>query len=87
MGSVSELVGGANVSDRCGNRIGRGADQVLHGKNDFSGGKRIMDRRQRPQVDHNGCQIFIRHVVVVLVGHDGKKRAAIVADAFAYGPG
>src|SRR5580700_5179980 len=87
MGSVFELVGGANVGDRCSNRLGRAADQVLYGENDFGGRKLVVDSRQGPQVDHNGRHVLIRHIAVVLVRHNGKKGAAIVADAFAYSAG
>jgi hypothetical protein len=40
---------------------------------------------QRAQVDDDGGKIFVRHSTEVLVGHDRKQRAAVMADAFANG--
>jgi hypothetical protein len=45
MGSVLELVGGDNVGNWSGNRLGSAADQVLYGENDFGGRKLVVDSR------------------------------------------
>ena len=60
-------------------RLRHSANQIVDRKIHLGRRQRISHRRDRPHVDHDGRQIFVRNRAVGFVGHHGKDRAPVVA--------
>ncbi len=73
------------TAHRASQRLWRVADQVVDGKVYPGWRQRIVHRRDRTQIDHDGRHIFVGKSAVGRVGHHGENRAPVVADAFADG--
>ena len=63
-------------------RLWRVADQIIYGKIHAGGRQRIVHRRDRAQIDHDGSHILVGNSAVGRIGHHGENRAPVVADAF-----
>ena len=78
---VLQLLARCRTIHRSRHRLGRASDQIIDRELDFRPRKWVPDRGQRTQIHHNRSEIFIRHVLVSAIRHNGKNHAAIVSDS------